>query len=228
MSNLSPALVIPDSLLAKEATGILREYSSDLLFNHSVRVYLFAAEQGRQAEAAVRCGAPLHRRGISRSRSEQEVLERKRTLRGRWRKCRASIPQRTQRSRRTGANRLGSHCLAHHAGHHSAHAARSSAAVFRRRPRRARKRGSTSSLRNCANRSSPSTRASISRKPSSRSTSPALRTSLHTTYGTVNAGVCERYIPGFRSPNACRLDCFISLPGFRIAAGAPKEDAAEP
>ena len=48
MSNLSPAFVIPDSLLAKEATGILREYSSDLIFNHSVRVYLFAAEQGRR------------------------------------------------------------------------------------------------------------------------------------------------------------------------------------
>src|SRR3954462_14566314 len=41
-------LVIPDSLLAKEATEILREYSTDLLFNHSIRVYLFAAEQGRQ------------------------------------------------------------------------------------------------------------------------------------------------------------------------------------
>jgi hypothetical protein len=48
MSTLSSALVIPDSLLAKEATGILREYSTDLLFNHSMRVYLFAVEQGRQ------------------------------------------------------------------------------------------------------------------------------------------------------------------------------------
>src|SRR4029077_4969666 len=27
---------------------ILREYSTDLLFNHSMRVYLFAGEQGRQ------------------------------------------------------------------------------------------------------------------------------------------------------------------------------------
>src|SRR4029453_15783899 len=26
-----------------------------------------------------------------------------------------------------------------------------------------------------------------------------------TTYGTVNAGVCERYIAGFKSPNACDL-----------------------
>ena len=35
-------------MLAKEATVILREHSTDLLFNHSIRVYLFAAEQGRQ------------------------------------------------------------------------------------------------------------------------------------------------------------------------------------
>src|SRR6201986_136878 len=48
MANLSPALIIPDSLLAKEATDLLREHSTDLLFNHSLRVYLFAAEQGRQ------------------------------------------------------------------------------------------------------------------------------------------------------------------------------------
>jgi hypothetical protein len=48
MSNLSPGLVIPDSLLAKEATDLLREHSTDLLFNHSMRVYFFAAEQGRQ------------------------------------------------------------------------------------------------------------------------------------------------------------------------------------
>src|SRR5436309_14860349 len=46
--NLISALVIPDSLLAKEATDLLREYSTDLLFNHSIRVYLFAAEQGCQ------------------------------------------------------------------------------------------------------------------------------------------------------------------------------------
>src|ERR1700755_2167977 len=46
--NLAHALLIPDSLLAKEATDLLREHSTDLLFNHSIRVYLFAAEQGRQ------------------------------------------------------------------------------------------------------------------------------------------------------------------------------------
>src|ERR1700729_2595368 len=39
---------IPDSLPAKEATDILREHSTDLLFDHSMRVYLFAVEHGRQ------------------------------------------------------------------------------------------------------------------------------------------------------------------------------------
>jgi hypothetical protein len=39
---------IPDTKLAKNATDILREHGSDLIFNHSVRVYLFAAEQGRR------------------------------------------------------------------------------------------------------------------------------------------------------------------------------------
>jgi hypothetical protein len=48
MANISSALVIPDSLLAKEATDLLREHSTALLINHSIRVYLFAAEQGRQ------------------------------------------------------------------------------------------------------------------------------------------------------------------------------------
>jgi hypothetical protein len=48
MLNLARTTIIPDSVLAKEATDILREHSSELLFNHSIRVYLFAAEQGRQ------------------------------------------------------------------------------------------------------------------------------------------------------------------------------------
>jgi hypothetical protein len=41
MSTSISALVIPDSLLAKEATDLLREHSTDLLFNHSMRVYFF-------------------------------------------------------------------------------------------------------------------------------------------------------------------------------------------
>lgn len=50
VSSISRALVIPDSLLAREATEILHEHSTNLLFNHSMRVYLFATELGRQQE----------------------------------------------------------------------------------------------------------------------------------------------------------------------------------
>lgn len=48
MNITNSATSIPDTKLAKEATEILREQSTDLLYNHSIRVYLFAAEQGRQ------------------------------------------------------------------------------------------------------------------------------------------------------------------------------------
>ncbi len=46
--RLAPSLAIPDSLLVRDATDISREHSIDLLFAHSMRVYLFAAEHGRQ------------------------------------------------------------------------------------------------------------------------------------------------------------------------------------
>jgi hypothetical protein len=45
---MSSTIQIPDSKLAKEAHDILREFSTDLLYNHSNRVFLFAAEQGRE------------------------------------------------------------------------------------------------------------------------------------------------------------------------------------
>jgi hypothetical protein len=40
---------VPDTKLAREATGLLREFSTTLLFNHSHRVFFWASEQGRQA-----------------------------------------------------------------------------------------------------------------------------------------------------------------------------------
>lgn len=39
---------VPDSQLAREATGLLREFSTPLLFNHSHRVFFWANEMGRQ------------------------------------------------------------------------------------------------------------------------------------------------------------------------------------
>jgi hypothetical protein len=48
LSELS-AVPIPDTKLAKEATEILKEHGTELLFNHSIRVFLFGAVQGQKA-----------------------------------------------------------------------------------------------------------------------------------------------------------------------------------
>ena len=48
IDSITKATSIPDTRLAREATEILREHGTDLLFNHSLRVYLFGAEQGRR------------------------------------------------------------------------------------------------------------------------------------------------------------------------------------
>jgi HD domain len=40
---------VPDSKLTREATGLLREFSTPLLFNHSHRVFFWAQEMGHRA-----------------------------------------------------------------------------------------------------------------------------------------------------------------------------------
>src|SRR6201996_5746635 len=40
---------VPDSKLTREATGLLREFSTPLLFNHSHRAFFWAQEMGRQS-----------------------------------------------------------------------------------------------------------------------------------------------------------------------------------
>src|ERR1700677_698614 len=39
---------VPDTQMAREATGLLHEFSTPLLFNHSHRVFFWANELGRQ------------------------------------------------------------------------------------------------------------------------------------------------------------------------------------
>src|SRR4051794_21689502 len=81
MSTLISTVAIPDSLLAKQATAILREYSTELLFRHSMRVYLFAAEHGRQQKLRADpellfVAAAFHDLGLTRKfSSEAERFE---------------------------------------------------------------------------------------------------------------------------------------------------------
>jgi hypothetical protein len=47
MSEVVAGIPVPDSKLARQATDLLREHGTSLLFAHSLRVYLFGAIRGR-------------------------------------------------------------------------------------------------------------------------------------------------------------------------------------
>ncbi|WP_350353278.1 HD domain-containing protein [Microbacterium sp. A8/3-1] len=47
MPEVIAGITIPDTTLVKEATAYIREHEDDLLFDHSRRVFLFGALQGR-------------------------------------------------------------------------------------------------------------------------------------------------------------------------------------
>ncbi len=53
MTEVIAGIRIPDSKMARDATDLLREYGTSLLFAHSLRVYLFGAIRGRQRGLAV-------------------------------------------------------------------------------------------------------------------------------------------------------------------------------
>src|SRR6201997_1219209 len=68
---------VPDSQLTREATGLLHEFSTPLLFNHSHRVFLWANELGRQtgepfdAELLFVCAA-FHDLGLLKKFSSED------------------------------------------------------------------------------------------------------------------------------------------------------------
>ncbi|KYH03242.1 HD domain-containing protein [Bradyrhizobium sp. DOA1] len=48
MTSVISGVKIPDSQLAREATELVRQYEDEMLFNHSVRVYVFGAIKGQR------------------------------------------------------------------------------------------------------------------------------------------------------------------------------------
>jgi HD domain len=67
-------LRIPDSKLAREVTEIVRDTESELLFNHSSRVYLFAALAGEHHGLKfdlelLYAGAMFHDMGLTKAHS---------------------------------------------------------------------------------------------------------------------------------------------------------------
>ena len=81
MADVIAGVRIPDSRLAHEATDLLREHGTPLLFAHSLRVYLFGAIRGRHRKLSVDhellyLGAVFHDLGLTpRYRSQDHRFE---------------------------------------------------------------------------------------------------------------------------------------------------------
>jgi hypothetical protein len=202
-------LVIPDSLLAKEATEILREHSTDLLFNHSIRVYLFAAEQGRQQRLRfdtelLYVAAAFHDLGLIKKFSSQN-----------------------ERFEVDGANAVRQFLTAHNVPEEQVQTAWEAIALHTTpgvtqymRPEVALLYSGVgldvlgkgfdqfpSELRD----------EIVAKYPRKHFKESFLRAYFEgfahkpgTTFGTVNAGVCERFIPDYKSPNAS--DAMLASP----------------
>jgi HD domain len=209
MLILNPALVIPDSLLAKEATEILREHSTDLLFNHSIRVYLFAAEQGRQQKLRfdtelLYVAAAFHDLGLTKKFSSQN-----------------------ERFEVDGANAARQFLTAHNVPEEQVQTAWEAIALhttpgvtpFMRPEIALLYSGVGLDVLGKGFDQFPSELRDeiVARYPRKHFKESFLRAYFEgfahkpgTTFGTVNAGICERFIPGYKSPNAS--DAMLASP----------------
>ena len=209
--NLASALVIPDSLLAKEATDILREYSTDLLYNHSIRVYLFAAEQGGQRKLRfdpelLYVAAAFHDLGLIKKFSSQDerfevdsanaarqflkahniAEDQVQTV---WQAIALHTTPGIPKHMRPEVALLNSGVLLDVLGvGFDQFPAELREEIVAKYPRKNFKKGFIQEYF-----------AGFAHKPA-------------TTYGTVNSGVCERFMPGYQSPNACDLIAAYPFP----------------
>jgi len=211
LSARTSSLAIPDSPLAKETTDILREHSTALLFNHSIRVYLFAAEQGRQKKLRfdtelLYVAAVFHDLGlIEKFSSQNERFEVDGANAARQFLTTHDVPEEQVQ---TVWEAIALHTTPGVPQYMRAEIALLNSGVvldlfgrgldqfpseLRERivatyPRTDFKEGMVKSLFD-----------GFSHKPG-------------TTYGTVNAGICERFIPGYKSPNAVDLIAASAFP----------------
>ena len=109
-------VMVPDTKLAREATELVRERTSDLVYHHSRRVYWWGSLQGRNCGLSydpelLYLGAIFHDLGLSEEfrhsgrRFEVDSADEARAS------CTATAP------RRTASVGIDRHRPAHHAGH---------------------------------------------------------------------------------------------------------------
>jgi len=204
MSTSFSTLAIPDSKLAKEATDILRASSTELLINHSMRVYLFAAEQGRQRNLRfdaelLYVAAAFHDLGLLKKFSSE-----------------------TERFEVDGANAARQFLTAHHVPEEHVQTVWTAIALHTTPGITQHMRPEIALLytgvgldvlgRGFDQFPADLREGIVAKYPRKRFKEDFIQEYFRgfahkpgTTYGTVNAGVCERFISGFTSPNACDL-----------------------
>jgi hypothetical protein len=202
--STSSSIAIPDSLLAKEATDILRGHSTEVLINHSIRVYLFAAEQGRQQKLRfdaelLYVAAAFHDFGLLKSfSSPNERFEVDGANAARQFLATHNIPE---EQIQTAWQAIALHTTPGITHHMQSEVALLYSGValdvlgrgFDQFPSELRDEIVARYPReNFKQRFLQEYFAGFAHKPS-------------TTYGTVNQSICERFIPGFKSPNAVDL-----------------------
>ena len=69
MNGLISGIKIPDSKIAREAVELVRQYETEMLFNHSVRVFVFVAMKGIRQKSKfdselLYIAAPFHDLGL--------------------------------------------------------------------------------------------------------------------------------------------------------------------
>ena len=196
---------LPSVVLKAEARdAAMREHSTDLLFNHSMRVYLFAAEQGSQQKLRfdpelLYIAAAFHDLGlIKKFSSENERFE------------------------VDSANAARQFLTAHNVPEEQVQIAWEAIALHTTPGIRQYMRPEVALLysgvgldvlgRGFDQFPSELRDEIVAKYPRKRFKERFLQEYFEgfahkpaTTIGTVNAGVCERFIPGYKTPNACDL-----------------------
>ena len=205
---------LPDSQLGREATQFIRDTESDLLFNHSTRVYFWGALAGKRKGLTfdpelLYTATMFHDVGLtsgfweSRLRFEVDGANAARQflnahdiaedqVQAVWEAIALHTTPGIPKHMRPEVALLNSGVLLDVLGvGFDQFPAELREEIVARYPRANFKKGFIQEYF-----------AGFAHKPA-------------TTYGTVNVGVCERFIPGFKSPNACDL-----------IAGSPFPDSA--
>jgi len=202
---------IPDTRLAKEAHDILREFSTDLLYNHSNRVFFFAAQQRKITfdSELLYVSAAFHDLGLLSAYSSE-----------------------TERFEVDGANAVRQFLLAHDIPEEKAQTAWEAIALHTTPGVTQYMRAEVALLftgvgldvigpglddfpadmRQEIVEAYPRT---AFKDGINQAFFDGFAHKLGSTWGTVMAHVCERYAPGYKSPNLCDLIDNFTFPDTR-------------